>query len=259
MDLFGASAKHERAWASYVVGEQRGRIEEVDDIGLYSIKPGWCRINLHYTLDGDDIWYLKQALSFVVENGARFLPLYSWDAITGCWAFNPPNSFHEVFASSGDDEYVHKFGLQTAMEGGTGRILTDASQRRPMFEWQLRKAEDLLPKLPPIKKLAPPPAPFPDMRMPSQGPQPFFVVAEEQVQSMEDLKRCMALHAEHLKGTLTIQPKLSPVAKAPQSAQSVSLMQRLGRGIGCGSASATKSSASVEPRSNPIVENEIWV
>jgi selenocysteine lyase/cysteine desulfurase len=95
VDLFGASAKHERAWASYVVGEQRGRIEEVDDIGLYSIKPGWCRINLHYTLDGDDIWYLKQALSFVVENGARFLPLYSWDAITGCWAFNPPNSFQK--------------------------------------------------------------------------------------------------------------------------------------------------------------------
>lgn len=227
MDLFGVSALHERVWASYVVGEQRGRVNELEDIGLYSIKPGWCRINLHYTMDDDELWYLKEALSFIVRSGSRFLPLYSFDAITGRWAFDPPKQ-HEILLSSfsGDEHPMHCFGLKTAMERSSGHTLRNAADRRSMLEWQLRAAEALLIKLPSKPKLAPPPPPFPDMGLPSQGPQPFFVVAEGQVRSMEELGRRMALHSEQILKADIIRPKLSRVVK---NSHSTSWAHRLNR------------------------------
>ncbi|CAE8607393.1 unnamed protein product [Polarella glacialis] len=33
-----------------------------EEPGIYSVKPGWCRINMHYTLNKLDVWYFKEAL-----------------------------------------------------------------------------------------------------------------------------------------------------------------------------------------------------
>ena len=51
------------------------------------LKPGWVRINVHYTFSRDDIDFLLQAVEFVAEHGHLFLPKYAFNMQTGEWAF----------------------------------------------------------------------------------------------------------------------------------------------------------------------------
>ncbi len=57
-------------------------------IGLdkYSgLKPGWVRINLHYTLSIEEFYYIVDVLKFIIKYGHLFLPLYEFDFQTGDW------------------------------------------------------------------------------------------------------------------------------------------------------------------------------
>lgn len=57
-------------------------------IGLdkYSgLKPGWVRINLHYTLSIEEFYYIVDVLKFIIKYGHLFLPLYEFDFQTGNW------------------------------------------------------------------------------------------------------------------------------------------------------------------------------
>jgi len=53
--------------------------------GFSGIKPGWCRISLHYAMDDIEVDYILDAIEFVAEQGYRFLPLYNFDMATGAW------------------------------------------------------------------------------------------------------------------------------------------------------------------------------
>ncbi len=53
--------------------------------GYHGIKPGWCRIGFHFTMDDADADYVIDAVRFVARSGHRFLPLYRFDAMTGAW------------------------------------------------------------------------------------------------------------------------------------------------------------------------------
>ena len=54
--------------------------------GYSGIKPGWCRISLHYAMDDIEVDYILDAIGFVADQGYRFLPLYDFDMNTGAWA-----------------------------------------------------------------------------------------------------------------------------------------------------------------------------
>ncbi len=61
--------------------------------GCGGLKPGWVRINLHYTFSREDIDFLLDAIEFVANSGFRFLPLYAFDMSSGEWshrAFEAP-------------------------------------------------------------------------------------------------------------------------------------------------------------------------
>jgi len=61
--------------------------------GSGGLKPGWVRINLHYTFSREDIDFLLDAIDFVARSGFRFLPLYAFDMSSGKWshrAFKTP-------------------------------------------------------------------------------------------------------------------------------------------------------------------------
>lgn len=156
--------------------------------GLTSWKPGWCRLNLHYTMDADELWYVKKALSFIVKHGSKFLSVYSFDLISGAWCYKQQDSIKGL---SPMQMSPHKFGLETALQGGgVSRSLVKVSERRGVLEAQLRSSERLLETLPQcIPSL--PPSPFPDLRFANQGPQTFFVVALEQCEGFEELRKCM--------------------------------------------------------------------
>jgi selenocysteine lyase/cysteine desulfurase len=54
--------------------------------GYGGLKPGWVRVNLHYTLTQDDIEFLLDAIDFVARNGHLFLPLYAFNLETSEWS-----------------------------------------------------------------------------------------------------------------------------------------------------------------------------
>jgi len=53
--------------------------------GLQGIKPGWVRVNIHYTFDKRDIDFLVKAIDFAARKGHLFLSDYAFDWQTGEW------------------------------------------------------------------------------------------------------------------------------------------------------------------------------
>ena len=53
--------------------------------GHYGIKPGWCRVGLHWVMDDAEANYIIDAIHFIAREGFRFLPLYSFDLGSGAW------------------------------------------------------------------------------------------------------------------------------------------------------------------------------
>jgi hypothetical protein len=62
------------------------RYRELVKAGFQGIKPGWCRIGLHFAMDEIEVDYLTDAVLFIARHGAAFLPLYDFDPCTGAWS-----------------------------------------------------------------------------------------------------------------------------------------------------------------------------
>jgi len=54
--------------------------------GFCGMKPGWCRIGLHWVMDDAEADYVIDAVHFVARHGRRFLNLYNFDLSTGTWS-----------------------------------------------------------------------------------------------------------------------------------------------------------------------------
>ena len=71
--------------------------------GCEGIKPGWVRMNIHYTLKKEDINYIVNAIKFISSFGYLFLTKYDFDMKTGEWRhiefkdFNPNFSIENEF------------------------------------------------------------------------------------------------------------------------------------------------------------------
>ena len=82
--------------------------------GCEGIKPGWVRVNFTYFLDEQVADYIIDAVSFVARFGARFLPDYQFDTVTGLWhhragPVEPPLRLADVHydPDSGEMRYPH--------------------------------------------------------------------------------------------------------------------------------------------------------
>jgi selenocysteine lyase/cysteine desulfurase len=53
--------------------------------GYGGIKPGWCRVGFHYSMDDAEANYIIDAVAFIGEHGHRFVPLYRFDIDSGTW------------------------------------------------------------------------------------------------------------------------------------------------------------------------------
>ncbi|MGA1640025.1 MAG: aminotransferase class V-fold PLP-dependent enzyme [Steroidobacteraceae bacterium] len=53
--------------------------------GYHGIKPGWCRVGFHFSMDDLDAGYVIDAVRFIAREGHRFLPLYRFDPLDGSW------------------------------------------------------------------------------------------------------------------------------------------------------------------------------
>lgn len=66
--------------------------------GFQGIKPGWCRVGFHYSMDDVDAGFVMDAVEFVAAFGHRFLPSYVFDPGTGAWSHGEFRESHAAFS-----------------------------------------------------------------------------------------------------------------------------------------------------------------
>ena len=100
--------------------------------GFCGIKPGWCRVSLHYTMDDIEAGFIFDAIEFVAAQGHHFLPLYDFDMHTGAW-------LHKA-----DCGCMEGFSLERALEcrGYQSRTLS-CGERSMLYSAYLGEAQSL--------------------------------------------------------------------------------------------------------------------
>ena len=66
--------------------ETSERYRHVVQEGYCGMKPGWCRVGLHWVMDDAEADYVIEAIHFIARHGRLFLPLYDFDLSTGTWS-----------------------------------------------------------------------------------------------------------------------------------------------------------------------------
>lgn len=59
----------------------------VENRGLNGMKPGWVRLNLHYSFSDSEFEYICNALDYLIEKAHLFIPLYEFEIETGEWKY----------------------------------------------------------------------------------------------------------------------------------------------------------------------------
>ena len=77
--------------------------------GYSGIKPGWCRVSMHYVMDDLEVDYMLDAIDFVVQFGDLFLRLYDFDLYDGSWS------------KKDDSTRLQRFSLEAALEANVDR------------------------------------------------------------------------------------------------------------------------------------------
>jgi selenocysteine lyase/cysteine desulfurase len=104
--------------------------------GYSGIKPGWCRISLHYAMDDIEVDFILDAIDFVARHGHRFMSQYNFDMNTGAWV-------HKV-----DCVCLEGFSLDDALEcGGYQSRALSEGERRHLYSAFLAEAERLAAEL----------------------------------------------------------------------------------------------------------------
>jgi selenocysteine lyase/cysteine desulfurase len=92
-DLFGIQSRAGCSCAGpyghrllHIDKEQSAEYRQCVQEGYSGLKPGWCRIGFHYTMDDIEANYVIEAVRFVGTLGYRFLQLYDFDIGSGAWS-----------------------------------------------------------------------------------------------------------------------------------------------------------------------------
>ncbi len=66
--------------------------------GHCGMKPGWCRVGLHWVMDDAEADFVIDAVLFIASHGHRFLPLYDFDLKTGTWTHRQATTACSAFS-----------------------------------------------------------------------------------------------------------------------------------------------------------------
>jgi selenocysteine lyase/cysteine desulfurase len=66
--------------------------------GHCGMKPGWCRVGLHWVMDDAEADFVIAAVHFVARHGHHFLSLYNFDLCSGTWSHKQDTSDLPEFA-----------------------------------------------------------------------------------------------------------------------------------------------------------------
>ncbi len=97
--------------------------------GFCGIKPGWCRVGLHWVMDDAEADYVIEAVNFVARDGYRFLCLYDFDLCTGTWT-------HRQAAAK-----LPQFSLDAALRNEAGEpAILSLALRQQLYDHYMTEA-----------------------------------------------------------------------------------------------------------------------
>ena len=115
-DLFGIQSRAGCSCAGpyghrllHIGRDSSNRYRDLVQCGYTGMKPGWCRVGLHWVMDDLEADFVIDAVIFVANYGHLFLSLYDFDLYTGTWAHKhvatklPTFSLDSALENSGDD------------------------------------------------------------------------------------------------------------------------------------------------------------
>ena len=98
--------------------------------GYCGLKPGWCRVGLHWVMDDAEANYVIEAVNFIAREGHAFLSLYDFDLGTGTWSHKH---------AAGD---LQKFSLDAALSLDEGEPATlSLALREQLYRHYLAEAQ----------------------------------------------------------------------------------------------------------------------
>ena len=105
------------------------RYRNVVQEGHCGMKPGWCRVGLHWVMDDAEANYVIEAVHFIANHGSRFLRLYDFDLSTGTWSHKQ------------DAGHLPKFELDAALQGDEGEPATlTLAVRKQLYDHYMTEA-----------------------------------------------------------------------------------------------------------------------
>lgn len=101
--------------------------------GCEGIKPGWVRVNFNYFVSDTVNDYVIEAVQFVAEHGASFLPDYRFDAASGLWhhragAVEPPLRLDQLHYDEVTGELTYPRHDEPVPESALAGYLTEAKR-----------------------------------------------------------------------------------------------------------------------------------
>jgi selenocysteine lyase/cysteine desulfurase len=104
--------------------------------GYCGLKPGWCRVGLHWVMDDAEANYVIDAVQFLAREGHAFLNLYDFNLETGTWS-------HKFAAGE-----LQKFSLDAALSLDEGEPATlGLALREQLYRHYLAEAQRLAEQL----------------------------------------------------------------------------------------------------------------
>ena len=109
--------------------ETSDRYRNVVQSGFCGLKPGWCRVGLHWVMDDAEADYVIEAVHFIAHHGYRFLSLYDFDLCSGTWSHKH------------DSDELQEFSLDSALEANDldPAVLTDPL-RKQLYDHYMTEA-----------------------------------------------------------------------------------------------------------------------
>jgi selenocysteine lyase/cysteine desulfurase len=107
--------------------------------GWQGVKPGWCRVGFHFSMDEAEADFLIEAVAFLAMHGEDFLVDYCFDAHAANWSHKRPVDIYDAFSL--DDAILSNCAASSALaEDLRKRIYRDTLQEAADLAAALRKA-----------------------------------------------------------------------------------------------------------------------
>jgi selenocysteine lyase/cysteine desulfurase len=98
--------------------------------GYCGMKPGWCRVGLHWVMDDAEADYVIQAVHFIARFGHLFLGQYNFDLASGTWS-------HRHTA-----EKLQNFSLDAALDNKEGEAaILSLALRKQLYDHYMTEAK----------------------------------------------------------------------------------------------------------------------